>query len=75
LVHLDSFSKPASAAYDRPAEPRPAAAFDSVRRYGSLLQSRGTSGAIVSVLVCGSPAGGNMRAEQGAGRAEKICLT
>jgi hypothetical protein len=43
LVHLDSLSKPASAGYDRPAERRPAAAFDSVRPYGSLLQSRGNS--------------------------------
>ena len=39
LVHLDSLSKPASAGYDRPAERRP----DSVRPYGSLLQSRGSS--------------------------------
>jgi len=35
----DSLSKPASAGYDRPAERRPAAAFDSIRRYGSLLRS------------------------------------
>jgi hypothetical protein len=31
LVHLDSLSKRASAGYDRPAERRPAAAFDSVK--------------------------------------------
>jgi hypothetical protein len=42
VVHLDSLSKPASAGYDRPAERRPAAAFDSIRRCRSLLQSRGS---------------------------------
>ena len=45
VVHLDSLSKPGVGPFPTgPLNARPAAAFDSVRRYGLLLQSRGTSG-------------------------------